>query len=148
MVDRRGFLKGLAAFGSAPLVPSPVLWTPEQRQIVATTEMPPQVDAEFVRAANISDGFLAVVVPPRSRNEGWTAMVGEPISLSVVHEQDAISTAGRLDGLLSSIPGPTSVRVEAEMWPGVSYASDVSPQRAIADAWKDHKASQNRGGSR
>lgn len=84
MTTRRSFLKGL---GASLLVPTPGLWTPEERQLVATDTFGPDTPGPSPPRSRV--GYLFGVFPTSNwrrpppsgiSEEGWTAFYVEPTS--------------------------------------------------------------------
>lgn len=89
MVDRRSFLKGL---GASMLVPTPKLWTPEERQLVLADEIPepePQPVPHVPTAT--PGGYLLGVLPSPWSHPGlpkWSAFYTEPHTVTIGVDHD------------------------------------------------------------
>lgn len=93
MVDRRSFLKGL---GASLLVPTPKLWTPEERQLVLADDIPePEPQPVPHAPTGTPGGYLLGVLPsprcwthPPAVGGRWSAFYTEPHTVTARIDHD------------------------------------------------------------
>ncbi len=140
MADRRSFLKGLSA---AFLVPSPTLWTPEERQLVASTDFPPPPvpSNDLPKAGDPVDwkappsGYLMMVMPEIDHQSWthtgkWTAFHARPHRFEIERKIDWHETSTFCS--YERVPTVTETDVKASLHNAVWHIGDTPGAAARA----------------
>ncbi len=141
--NRRSFLKGLSA---ALVVPSPVLWTPEERELVAglPADVEPEIEGapaphghvDYAGPVNHTGqvGWFMAVLPARLgtsfTNNGWEAVSGRVEMMELRQEISYMRTPTFGDAFERSVPMNYSWRMNAWLWPEFQRATGETPQQA------------------